>query len=102
MREGLQEIVENAQWLHRLLAMTPDERAAVEQARVQQGDLTTHGDDVVAALRAIMTQGEEMVSFLDQFESAPIIYTGSGETREVLTMLERLLAVAPAQEDAGA
>lgn len=94
MRDGINEIHENAQWLWRLLSMTPEQRAALEQSRVQQGELTTHADDVRTALSAVLEQAEEMVRFLDQFESAPIIYTGQGTTAEVLGMLERLLAQA--------
>lgn len=94
MREGLQEVLDNAVMLRRLLSMSPEQRAAMEQARVQQGNLTTHADDVRARLFAVLQQTEEMIRFLDQFESAPIIFTGEGRTSEVLAMLERLLAAA--------
>lgn len=94
MRDGLAEIHEHAQWLWRLLAMTPDQRVAMEQARLQQGDMTTHAEDVRTALAAVLQQAEEMMRFLDQFESAPIIYTGEGSTAEVLTKLERLMTLA--------
>ncbi len=93
LREGLQEIYENAQWLGRLLSMTPDQRAAMEQARVAQGDVTTYTDDVRTALSAVIEQSGDLVQLLDRFESNPIVYTGDGSTAEVLAMLERLLAL---------
>lgn len=92
LREALHEIQENAQWLRRLLSMPPEQRTALEQTRVQQGDMTTYNDDVRAALGAVLMQTEELVLFLDQFESHPIIYTGEGSTAEVLAMLERLIS----------
>ncbi|HWI61013.1 MAG TPA: hypothetical protein VNT75_04180 [Symbiobacteriaceae bacterium] len=91
MRDGLAEIRENAQWLWRLLSMSPDQRLALEQSRIQQGDMTTHADDVRKALLAVLEEADSMISFLDQFESAPIIYTGEGSTAEVLARLERLV-----------
>lgn len=97
MREDLQEIYKNADWLRQLLAMPPEQRAAMEQARVQQGDLTTFADDVRTALTAVLERSAELVEFMDQFESAPIIYTGEGSTAEVLAMLERLMSGAGAQ-----
>jgi len=92
LREGIQEIIENGLWLRRLLAMTPDERAALEQARAKQGDLTTYGQSVGDALSAVINQAEELATFLDRFESAPVIYTGDGTTAEVMVMLERMMA----------
>jgi hypothetical protein len=91
MREDLHEIHASAQHLRRLLVMTPDQRASLEQARIQQGDLTTHTDDVRFALATILTRSEDLVDLLDQFESDPIIFTGAGSTTSVLAMLERLL-----------
>lgn len=91
MRDGLVEIRENAQWLWRLLTMTPEQRIAMEQSRIQQGDMTTHADDVRKALLAVLEEADSMIAFLDQFESAPIIYTGEGSTAEVLSRLERLM-----------
>jgi hypothetical protein len=93
LREGIQEIVENGQWLRRLLAMSPDERKALEQARGQQGDLTTYSQSVGYALSAVLNQAEELANFLDQFESAPVIYTGEGSTAEVMVMLERMMGL---------
>lgn len=93
LREGIQEILENGLWLRRLLAMTPDERTALEQARAQQGDLTTYGQSVGDALSAVLSQARELANFLDQFESAPVIYTGEGSTSEVMVMLERMIAI---------
>lgn len=93
LREGIQEIVENGLWLRRLLAMTPDERTALEQSRAQQGDLTTYGQSVGDALSAVLSQAEELANFLDQFESAPVIYTGEGSTAEVMVMLERMMTI---------
>ena len=92
LREGISEIRENARWLQTLLAMTPEQRNALEQARAQQGDLTTYHESVGVALHQILSQAEELVDFLDHFESDPIIYTGKGSTVEVIAMLERLLA----------
>lgn len=94
MRDGLQEIHENAQWLLRLLSMPAEQRAAMDQARFQQGELTTHADEVRQALSAVLEQAEYMARFLDQFESAPIIYTGPGSTAEVLAKLEQLAGLA--------
>jgi hypothetical protein len=91
IREGIQEVQENGRWLRRLLAMTRTERAALEQSRVQQGDLTTHADDVRMALNSLLTCADELITCLDRFESNPIIYTGVGSTAEVLAMLERLM-----------
>jgi UDP-N-acetyl-D-mannosaminuronate dehydrogenase len=91
MQEGVQEVLENAQWLRLLLNMTPDQRAALEQGRIAQGAMTSHTDDLQRVLAAITARCEEMIGFLDQFESAPVIYTGNGSTAEVLTMLERLM-----------
>jgi len=93
LREGIQEIVENGQWLRRLLAMTPEERTALEQSRAQEGDLTTYRQSVGDALNAVLTQADELATFLDQFESAPVIYTGEGSTAEVMVMLERMMAL---------
>lgn len=94
MRDELVEIRENGQWLWRLLSMTPEQRVALEQSRCQQGDMTTHADDVKKALLAVLEAADSMISFLDQFESAPIIYTGEGSTVEVLAKLERLMLLA--------
>lgn len=94
MREDLTEILNRAQQLHRLLTMTPDQRVALERSRVQQGDMTTIHNDMLAALETILERSEELVSFLDRFESSPIIYTGEGSTQEVLTKLHRLIAIA--------
>jgi hypothetical protein len=98
IREGLQEIRQNAGWLWRLLSMSPEQRVALEKARVQQGDLTTHADDVRTALSGILEQSESLLQFMDQFESAPIVYTGSGSTADVLAMLDRLMTLAAAAE----
>jgi hypothetical protein len=98
MRDGLAEIRENAQWLWRLLSMTPDQRAALEQSRIQQGDMTTYADDVRKALSTVLEETDSMITFLDQFESAPIIYTGEGSTAEVLARLERLMLLAETAE----
>ncbi|HEY3368478.1 MAG TPA: hypothetical protein VGK74_25770 [Symbiobacteriaceae bacterium] len=94
MREGLQEVLDNAVMLRRLLMMTPEQRAAMEQERIRQGDMTTHADDVRAKLFAVLEQAQDLIRFLDQFESAPIIYTGEGGTADVLVMLERLMTLA--------
>lgn len=94
MREELAEIHKSAEWLRRLLTMSHSERLALEQARVRQGDMTTVHQDMVAALQQILDRSEEMVSFLDRFESSPIIYTGEGSTQEVLAKLRRLAALA--------
>jgi len=93
MREGLQEIHENTQWLVRLLSMSPEQRVALDRARLQQGELTTHADDVRRALTTVMEQAESMIQLLDQFEAAPIIYTGQGSTAEVLAKLEHLISL---------
>jgi hypothetical protein len=93
LREGMQEVRDNARWLWRLLAMTAEQRVAMENTRVQQGDLTTHADDVHTALTHLLEQAEDLVQFLDQFEAAPIVYTGAGSTAEVLAMLERLITL---------
>ena len=101
MRDGLQEILENTQRLWALLAMTPEQRAAMDQSLMQQGELTTHAEAVRTALSAVHDQADDLIRFLDQFESAPIIYTGEGSTAEVLNQLERLMALAqaaPAEE----
>lgn len=98
MRDGLQEILENALWLRRLLSMTPEQRAALEQARLQQGDMTSYADDVRTALQGVVDQAEDLVTFLTQFESDPIIYTGEGSTADVLAMLNRLLSPAGREE----
>jgi hypothetical protein len=98
LRDGVADIRENAQWLWRLLTMTPEQRVAMEQARLQQGDMTTHADDVRKALLAILQESDSMVGFLDQFESAPIVYTGEGSTADVITRLERLMATAEAED----
>lgn len=94
MREDLAEILKNAQWLKRLLAMSQSERMAIEQARVRQGDMTTINQETKAALQAILDRSEELISFLDRFESSPVIYTGEGSTQEVLGRLQRLVAIA--------
>lgn len=91
LQEGMHEVLEHANWLRLLLNMTPNQRAALEQVRTAQSDLTTHTDDLHTALAAITARCDEMLGFLDQFESAPIIYTGNGSTAEVLAMLERLM-----------
>ncbi len=93
LREGIQEIHESADWLRRLLAMTPEQRAALEQAHAQQGDLVTYEDDVRTALRTVLNRSAELTDLLEQFESHPFIYTGAGSTAEVLAMLERLMAM---------
>lgn len=93
MREDLQEIYNHALKLGQLLAMTPEQRRELEQARVQQGDLATYADDVRTALSEVLLRTEDLITFLDQFESAPVIYTGEGNTAEVLSMLERLIAL---------
>lgn len=94
MREELAEILKQAQWLTRLLSMNHTERQAVEQARVRQGDLTTINQEIQAALSDILERSEELVTFLDRFESSPLIYTGEGSTQEVLAKLQRLAAIA--------
>lgn len=94
MREDLAEILKGAQWLKRLLSMSQSERQAIEQARVRQGDMTTINQDAQAALQAILDRSEELIRFLDRFESSPIIYTGEGSTQEVLARLQRLVAIA--------
>ena len=93
MREDLHEIYHHALKLGQLLSMTPEQRREMEHARTQQGELTTYADDVRAALSAVLTRSEDLMLFLDQFESAPVIYTGEGTTAEVLSMLERLIAL---------
>lgn len=93
IREGLHDILESARRLQTLLAMTPEQRAALEAARLQQGDLTTFEQDVWATLGAVIERAEELTDFLDRFESDPVIYTGEGSTAEVLAMLERLMAL---------
>lgn len=94
MREELAEILKTAQWLHRLTAMSHSERQAIEQARVRQGDMTTINQEILAASHAIAERSEELISFLDRFDSSPIIYTGEGSTQEVLAKLQRLAAIA--------
>ncbi|MFZ5824432.1 MAG: hypothetical protein ACOY94_08900 [Bacillota bacterium] len=94
MREDLAEILKSAQWLKRLLSMSQSERMAIEQARVRQGDMTTINQDTQAALQTILERSEELLGFLDRFESSPIIYTGEGSTQEVLAKLQRLAAIA--------
>jgi len=91
LREGIQEIHENADWLRRLLAMTSEQRAALEQTHAQHGELSSYADDVRSALRTILNRSTELTAFLEQFESNPFIYTGAGTTTEVLSMLERLM-----------
>lgn len=98
MREGLQEIRESADRLRMLLAMTPEQRVALEQMRLQQGDMTRHADDVRTALSDVLIQADDLITFLDQFESAPIIYTGEGTTAQVLARLERLMTLVGAVE----
>ncbi|MFZ5816651.1 MAG: hypothetical protein ACOY93_15380 [Bacillota bacterium] len=94
MREELAEILKSAQRLHQLLSMSHSERLALEQARVRQGDMTTVHQEMQATVGAILERTEELVSFLDRFESSPIIYTGEGSTQEVLAKLHRLAAIA--------
>lgn len=93
MREDLQEIYAHAARLGRLLAMTPEQRKEMEYTRIQQGEMATYADDVRHALSEVLSRTEDLIHFLDQFESAPVIYTGEGNTAEVLTMLERLIAL---------
>jgi hypothetical protein len=94
MREELQEIFANAQQLYALLSMTPEQREAMDQSLLQQGELTTHAQSVRQTLIAVLEQTDGLIQFLDQFESAPIIYTGEGSTAEVLGRLERLMSLA--------
>lgn len=94
MREELAEILASAAEIHRLLAMSASERLAIEQSRVRQGDLTTVSQDLQSTTLQIVSRCEEMLSFLDRFESEPIIYTGPGSTQEVLAKLQRLSAIA--------
>lgn len=94
MREDLAEIQKSAQALKRLLSMSHSERLAIEQSRVRQGDVTTINQDTLAAVQAILARSEELLTFLDRFESSPIIYTGDGSTQEVLAKLQRLAAIA--------
>jgi hypothetical protein len=92
LREGLHEVYEHAAWMQRLLAMSVEERTLLEQRRGAQGDMTSYHDDVRTALTVILQRSQEMKELVEQFESAPIIYTGGGSTAEVLSMLERLMA----------
>ncbi|MGE5676345.1 MAG: hypothetical protein ACM3XM_21080 [Mycobacterium leprae] len=98
MREGLQEILDSALRLRYLLSLTPDQRNSLEQARMQQGELTTYADDVRAALQGVLLEAQGLVDFLDRFEAAPVIYTGDGSTAEVMAMLERLVTLADQPE----
>lgn len=94
MREDLGEILKSAEFLHRLLTMSPTERQVIEQARLRQGDLTTINEEIRAALSSILERSAELVTFLDRFESSPLIYTGEGSTQEVLAKLQRLATIA--------
>lgn len=94
MRDDLTQILQQASELRRLLALTPDQRAALEQQRAEQGDLTSINEEIGVSLGAILEQTGDLITFLDRFESSPIIYTGEGSTEEVLEMLERAVAVA--------
>ncbi len=93
MREELGEILESAKRLRKLLSITPDQRLRIEKDRIQQGDMTTIADEIQATLGEILEQTEEMVNFLDRFESSPVIYTGPGSTQEVMALLQRLVAI---------
>jgi len=98
LRDELQEIRANADYLWQLLSMTHEQRTAMDKERMQQGELRTHGDDVRQTLQSLVQQAQSLVDFLDQFESAPVIYTGSGSTAEVLAKLDRLVAMAEREE----
>lgn len=91
IREQLDDVRDNAEYLKRLLAMTDEERDLLVDRYAAQGYYTSFVREVEKALDAIVAGAREVHTFISNLSSQPIIYTGEGDTQQVIDMLERLL-----------
>jgi len=89
----LKEVRESAEYLKRLLAMTEDERDLLVDRYAAQGYYTTFVREVEKALNGVVDGTRELDTFMNKLQCQPIIYTGEGDTQQVIDMLERLLAL---------
>lgn len=91
MRESLVEVHEKALHLKTLLQMSADERDQFEKSQEEGGHGLNYLAEVTRAIDDVIALSGDMVTFLDDLPSAPIVYTGDSTTEEVITLLERLL-----------
>ncbi len=89
----MKEVRESAEYLKRLLAMTEDERDLLVDRYAAQGYYTTFVREVEKALNGVVDGTRELDTFMNKLQCQPIIYTGEGDTQQVIDMLERLLAL---------
>lgn len=93
LQEQVDDLFENAQHLKRLLEMTESERSLLVDRYAAQGYYTTFLREVEKTLNSLVSGAGELHDFLTKLQCQPIIYTGEGETQQVVDMLERLLAL---------
>lgn len=93
LQEQLKDVRDKAEYLKRLLAMTEDERDLLVDRYAAQGYYTTFVREVENALNCVVDGARELDAFMNRLQCQPIIYTGEGETQQVIDMLERLLAL---------
>ncbi|HEY3314114.1 MAG TPA: hypothetical protein VGL40_02360 [Bacillota bacterium] len=94
LRERFREIVEAADYLDRLLEMKGPERRKLVRAYARKGFKTSVKLELKRTVRAIKLYAQGSAEMMDQLPSQPVIYTGAGDTSEVIEMLEALVTEA--------
>jgi hypothetical protein len=95
--EAIQELYEGCRYVEMLLGMSDTEQQRFIEANARKGVPTTVEEEVRRTAASMRETAQAAKEFLDGMQSQPVIYTGEGNTEEVLTMLERLLATPAGQ-----
>ncbi|MHB9146241.1 MAG: hypothetical protein ACYC5Y_13000 [Symbiobacteriia bacterium] len=101
LQEQLAELHEKAEQLKHLLEMNEHDRDLLVDRYAAQGYYTTYVREVEKALNTVVSASSDMHDFLSRLSCQPIIYTGEGETQQVVDMLERLLILYQSDAPAG-
>lgn len=91
--EQVNDIHEQAAYLKRLLQLTLEEREELIDSYASKGYYTTFEGEVEKALSAVVDGSRQICDFMNGLQCQPIIYTGDGDTDQVIDMLERLMAL---------
>lgn len=89
--EGLAELREQASYLRTLLQLTDQQRTALILRYEQEGYYTTFGQEVEKTLGSLVSGAEELSGLVGNTPCEPLIYTGEGNTEQVIDLLDTLL-----------
>jgi len=89
--EQINDIYEQARYLQKLLQLTLEEREELIDSYAAKGYYTTFESEIGKALNAVVEGSRQTCEFMNNLQCQPLIYTGDGDTDQVIDLLERLM-----------